>query len=260
MFSTGRGLGYFRQPAEGRGPWETWLLLSYAGDQGSKEECGKWVCKRLLSLNFDEVPDLGHGIWNDCKLALRRSGHWSHVLLMLLSWNVRHGPWSEDALMQEVLGAVKNFLNYVRKPTDSPLFMSLVGRMAFDQQSEFLGLFQDDLPAALLQRFRDFNPFQLSGSKTNLNRFMSVLKMGRDTAASWTFTYLAMLLACLDAGYLTGSRFLRLLAAGPDMPDRSTAANRACCRVRPRQGLCQPVGGGNHDVCRASESNQAAKH
>ena len=120
--STGFGLKAFQlpeDPAE-RPPWDQWPLLSYAGDQGSKEECGKWALKSKYNLNFDEVPDLGHGVWNDCKLALKMAGHYSHVGLMMIAWNMRHGPWAEDARQMEVQAVLTNCFHDFSTATAEP--------------------------------------------------------------------------------------------------------------------------------------------
>ena len=116
FISGGVGLAAFAAGAREGKPWHQWPLLSYAGDQGSKEFSAVQCMKYKLRLNLDEVPDAGHGVWNDCKKALRQSGHWSHTCLMMLSWNVRHGPWAEDVRMQEVVGCFKNFFKVTKDP------------------------------------------------------------------------------------------------------------------------------------------------
>lgn len=116
FISGGVGLAAFAAGAREGKPWHQWPLLSYAGDQGSKEFSAVQCMKYKLKLNLDEVPDAGHGVWNDCKKALRESGHWSHTCLMMLSWNVRHGPWAEDVRMQEVVGCFKNFFKVTKDP------------------------------------------------------------------------------------------------------------------------------------------------
>lgn len=211
--STGSGLKAFQLPADPaqRPPWDKWPLLSYAGDQGSKEECGKWALKTKFNVNFDEVPDPGHGVWNDCKLALRMAGHYSHVGLMMIAWNMRHGPWAEDARQKEIEAVISNFFADFPKPQQSPLFMSLVQRMSFDQEDTELE-HCEDLPGEMYRRFKEENPFAKKyGAKVNWNRFMGFLKQGRDEASRWTFTYLSCLLCCLEQGYFSGAKFRRVL-------------------------------------------------
>ena len=172
--NTGLGFGHFALTAEQRKqkPWHQWPLLNYAGDQGSKEQCGLWVLKRKLQLNMDEVPDQGHGVWNDCKLGLKAIPDlWSHTLLMLLAWNVRHGPWQEDIRFAQVLGNVRNQAKHGKEARQLPLFMSLIDRMVFDQQDPSL-VFVDDVPQGLLEVF--------------LNQAHSVTRAPRPTSTgSW---------------------------------------------------------------------------
>ena len=209
---TGLGFGHFALTAEQRKqkPWHQWPLLNYAGDQGSKEQCGLWVLKRKLQLNMDEVPDQGHGVWDDCKLGLKAIPDlWSHTLLMLLAWNVRHGPWQEDIRFAQVLGNVRNQAKHGKEARQLPLFMSLIDRMVFDQQDPSL-VFVDDVPQELLRRFFESNPFSHKGTKTNLNRFMATIKKAKETASDWTFTSYALTSACLELGMLQGNKFLQV--------------------------------------------------
>lgn len=134
VVSTGFGLGHFAIPGDlgDRPPWHEWPLASYAGDQGAVEESGKYVLKWKLRLNFDEVPDPNHGVHNDIKCGLKDSGHWGHVGLMMLTFNVCHGPYQEDSRFHEVRRALKHFFETTERAQDSVLFLSLAERMAFD--------------------------------------------------------------------------------------------------------------------------------
>ena len=45
----------------------------------------------------------------DCKLALKKSGHWTRVSLVLITANVPHGSWSEEQRDSVSLGDINSF-------------------------------------------------------------------------------------------------------------------------------------------------------
>ena len=224
----GIGLRHFQQPEDlrERGHWSTWPLLSYAGNQGPKEERGKNYLKHAAFLNFDESPDTAHGCWNDCKLGLKYSGHWTHIAVMMLLWNVPHGPWGEDKRFHETRACLKSFFERIKKPQDSPLFRSLLDRMDFDQQDPALSA-RDELSSLLLDRLKAATPWSTKSAKVNLNKFMSAVKAGLDTAADWTFTYFAYLQVCLDQGYLTEAKYRRAKVKADAVEERGTGEAKA---------------------------------
>lgn len=237
---TGVGLAHFKQPASlsDRGPPLSWPLLSCATDQGSVEVSAINFCQQELKLNMDDCPDMGHGCWNDVKLALRRSGLMPHTSLMMLTWNVPHGPWAEDRRYGEVVECFNNFFRTTSVPEDSWLFMELLPRMIFDLNDP--GLVGNPEAAQLVfDRLRHDNPFANKGAKVNFNRFMSAVKAAEEETARWTFRLFAYMMTCLEQDYLAGSRFVKLLQKSESMPDRSTsAAKNSATEIAVAQG-CQ---------------------
>lgn len=53
------------------------------------------------------------------------------------------------------------------------------------------------------------NPFEKKGTKVNMNRFMSAVKVGKEQESCWTFTLFGYLITCLDQGYFKGGKFQR---------------------------------------------------
>ena len=193
--STGKTLKHFSQPEDvaERGPWHTWPLLSYAGDQGPKEECACHVLARKpeCKINIDRVPDPSHGVWNDCKMALKASGHWNHTGLMMLTWNMKHGPFGEDKRQNEISGSMRQYFAHTKNPRDSPLFMSLLPRLIFDCQDESLN-FRSNAEDLIWAKLKMENPYAAKGgSQCQLNRFMGYLKEAWKRAPTWTQEYMA---------------------------------------------------------------------
>ena len=91
----------------------------------------------------------------------------NHTALMMLCWNVPHGPWAEDVRYAEVLGCFENFFKTIAAPQDSWLFMELLPRMLFDlQDPELSG--HPNAADIVFERLRDENPFSTKGSKVNI--------------------------------------------------------------------------------------------
>jgi hypothetical protein len=112
VHATGYGLKRCAQPSSAdRSDWSTWPLFAYTGDQGPVETAGLNFLQFETKLNLDALPDFAHGMWNDCQAALRSANLYAFQSLMLMLWNVRHGPWSEDVRFSEVQSVVETFLS-----------------------------------------------------------------------------------------------------------------------------------------------------
>lgn len=212
------------QPSE-RPVWSSWPYLSISCDQGSVEESAKNYAQQQLSLNLDDFPDPGHGVWNDVKLALRRSGLWPHTCMMMLVWNVPHGPWSEDRRYGEVLRQVEQFLKNTKVAADSWLFMQLLPRMLFDLQDQSLAS-HPEAAGLLFQRMVEDHPLRRKGAKISMNRFMSAIKMGDEDAQRWTQRYFFYLMTSVEQDYLHGRGFEALMAKGGLLSQSVDTASR----------------------------------
>lgn len=224
---TGYSLKHFQLPPqpEDRPHWALWPLLTVSSDQGSVELAGHHFCQFALRMNWDCCPDVGHGCWNDIKKAIRSSSQWNFVTLMMLTWNVPHGPWSEDVRFHEVVGSFDNFFRANPTPESSWLFGHLLPRFLFDlQEPELLG--DPAAPQIIFDRLRNENPFQNKGSKVCMNRFMSVIKVGEHEAPFWTMRLFGYLVTAIEQDYLTGKKFVKLLGADNEMVDRTTASGK----------------------------------
>jgi hypothetical protein len=132
---TGRGLATFRRPAdESLSPFE-WPRLSLAPDQGTDGLAALSFLMYDQSINIDITPDTSHGMWRDVQLSIKRTGHWSFLLLMVASFNIVHGPFEEDRFYNVVKEAVLEYFT-VADPATCPIFQHYLPYILQDRGEE----------------------------------------------------------------------------------------------------------------------------
>lgn len=109
------GLRYFRQPKELSrrcSPAWTWPTMTLASDSGSDILAGvNFLCRsQTMLLNLDWVPDLNHAAWNGFRAAAKGAGLWRHVLLLLMSQLMRHGPWQQASRLQQARESLGQYM------------------------------------------------------------------------------------------------------------------------------------------------------
>lgn len=161
----GTSLQRFKAPSDeaSRGPWHTWPILSWCFDQGSPEMSATAFLEYSMKANFDLFCDPEHGSWRDAQLAIKRSGHFVHHQLYLAALNVPHGPWSEDVRWAQVTSHLKHWLDTTSSAEQSPLFLDLCERMAWDQGDSSM-MMDGDLPQRMLSLLRSSDFMSRKGS------------------------------------------------------------------------------------------------
>lgn len=119
------GLIMFRPDAESSA-WSdpfTWPWVGIAMDLGSDGNCAYWALERMWKLNCDQYNDQSHGINCDHTLMLKSCGLHGLWCLMVVSWNMPHGPRRGDDLrMHQMRSCLKNL--YESDPFQQPLYMA----------------------------------------------------------------------------------------------------------------------------------------
>lgn len=210
-------------------PWDKWPLISVSVDQGSPEMSAVNFLQQAARINIDDVSDFAHGCHRDLSLALKRIGAWPHVLLQLATWNIPHGPWSEDVRHREVVACYKSLFEQHPRPESSPLFMSLLPHL-IHEAGERSTAAEDHTVDRFWNMLQVFNPFAVKGAKTNLNRFLSYLGQGSIEADLHTSRLFGYLSCCLEQDYLGNSKLTRLICQKKSKfqsgPSRTTNASR----------------------------------
>ena len=86
--------------------WESWPYLALNFDHASENVCAYNYLDRFLNGNTDLFGDPSHGANRDTLLSLDRSGLKQFLQVMMVSWNLPHGPADDDSwsnLLDEVI-------------------------------------------------------------------------------------------------------------------------------------------------------------
>ena len=106
-------------------------------DLGPDSTCGCFARELKLELNCDLVGDFGHGGNRDVFLSLDEAELKGFFQVMMMHFNVPHGPSNDEGWLQTINDAV-DFLKRHRRAKDTPLFLSNVAPIK--EQLELLGV------------------------------------------------------------------------------------------------------------------------
>lgn len=121
------GLKYFKKEGgDGACLWESpfsWPYLAVSQDLGSDGNCGYHAMERHWRLNCDQWNDQSHGCACDWDQMLRHMGIKSFWVLMVVSYNMPHGPRKGDDLRLHQLKDCLESLYETDDPNEVPLFL-----------------------------------------------------------------------------------------------------------------------------------------
>ena len=76
-------------------------VLNLVMDQGLVGVAATAFLQNQLHLSLHAQWGTSHRCWNDCKGALKDSGNWGFILLLVVLLNSNHGPWASPAFWEE---------------------------------------------------------------------------------------------------------------------------------------------------------------
>ena len=184
------------------------------------------ILTRRMSFNVDITWDTSHGANNDLWMMLDQVGKKGAMLQFLVSYNVPHGPWSEDARYHQSVAALSDMFE-TSTPAQSPLFMSMWVQILHDFREA--GLLSDSASADdVWEAMRTHSPWRRKGSKLVKSRFMAFVRESRMEIAQLSARALGYLYVCLELGWLKGSLPVTLFDSGAktssDPAEKSTKA------------------------------------
>lgn len=204
------GLKYLRQPeaiAE-RGPASQWPKATLSLDLGSDGVAAANYAQRVLKLNIDLAPDASHLAHRSLVQSFKESGLWVFVQTAMLTFNCPHGPWYDDLRYQQVREAMSGLFR-TEAASSCPLFVALADSIAFDQKDN------PNLPDLELESLWEFvkgsRIFEVKGTKSNCNRFMSMLIQGKSEIDKWGAKQFAYNYACLEMGFFATAKFQKVV-------------------------------------------------
>lgn len=147
-------------------------------DQGSDDRSGVFALSyhTPLQLNMTAYWDPAHGSWRDILRMVKSCGHYSFMLLTMVTVNLPHGPESSDMRFQQLKEAMSHHFA-VSSPSTSPLFSALAPRMMEEMKADVGSDCICTMPE-LWKYCKNKVFYTKKGYKANLNRFHSVISEG----------------------------------------------------------------------------------
>lgn len=203
--------------------WAEWPHVSIAMDQGPDGLAACWLLLHK-GANITIFCDPSHGAWADTKQLLKDNQLFSWWLLMMVGWNVPHGPWNDDqrfALLRE--GWEDMEAHHTAR--SSALFQhyapdileDIGGTSALDLDGD------GSVDIAVWRHMLADPPTAKKGMKINLNRFFHGLEFARQDLHRWHARLLAYEYIALEQGMLASRRIdkVRVRAASHDADEES---------------------------------------
>ena len=209
------GLKYFRRDESDLWTrWEEWPTLGISIDLGSDGVAGWCALAYGYSVNTFLLPDASHSVQRSFEGMLKDSGLWDFWLLMLISWNLEHGPHTDRARHYQIKEALQTLLTN-RTPAQVPLFQQLAGAMVADLEDG--GVMQFPRERAIEAELWDWLvQYSKSGTlhrRVSTNRFGGTQNAAMKHAPYWSVELFTRTFLALEMGWLKGSKFVQKITA-----------------------------------------------
>lgn len=219
--------------------WADWPGLGLAMDLGADGVAGASALMYGFDCNVWAWPDPSHTCQRSFEAVLKETGLWSMWLLLLVSWNLEHGPFSDRHRHSQLREALSVFLD-MRRPEQSPLFLELCPIIAKDLEEAGLATFdrqrglEDEVWRYLQERARQGG----LGRRVSMNRFGGTQHAALLHRPLWAVELFERTLLALELDFLSGSAFVQKVVMKEDGAEKSTDPRkpqidekglRACC-------------------------------
>lgn len=186
--ATGKGSEYFRAAPGERSPdAHRWPYLAVAPDQGADGLCCGFFLRYAKHMNLELRYDPSHGVWRDQESAMRHCRLVSFAYLMLVVYNLAHGPWDANTRFAQLTESASEFLQGASP--DDPLLQhyaeDLVAHFAMEGE-----VGDEDLMQALLARLKEVASGETKGTQVKMCRFANFVDVAR--SFDQTFTWQTM--------------------------------------------------------------------
>lgn len=184
--------------------WRGWPHLSIAMDQGSDGVCAVWWLQSQ-GVNLSVWCDPSHGAWADTKQSLKDTNLLGFWMLVMVGYNVPHGPWNDDARYALLKEAFADFQrNHTAKTSE--LFQHHAAEILHDigGRSQLPG--EKAVDEELWDMMCRESPVARKGYKVNLNRFFHGLQVARDDMRHWTARLMLYQFTAIENGMLASRR------------------------------------------------------
>lgn len=242
------GLDDFRyREEEGTSPWSSWRSwphLNITIDQGSDGLAAQWYL-RHMGMNCTVWCDWSHGAWNDVKSMLRERDLWGWWILMMVTYNVPHGPYNDDQRYGQVMEAWEDCKRHFNH-NDCVLFQEYAPAMMTDTADSDGSGETPSLESLWASMLAD-PPLRKKGYKCNLNRFFGGTKVAREDLSKWHQRLFQYEYTALECSMLSSRKFEKIVIkprdiavdAGEGEPKATTDSARFQLDEKALRSCCQ---------------------
>jgi hypothetical protein len=209
--------------------WRTWPHLNLGEDQGADDVCATfWLKSKKLSLT--EWWDFAHGAWCDLRGVLSEVDLYQFWLLMMMAWNLAHGPHDDDHRFNQMRDLWKE-LKQSEIGHTLPAFLEAVPRM-YDEHDNPPECTAENSAKVMFDTIDDEDSVHKKGYKINLNRFFSGTRHYRDELKRWSKEEFKIEYMAVEMDMVGGKKLGKLMmgeGAGQSADNvelGSTASNR----------------------------------
>ena len=177
-----------------------WKHLNMAIDQGGDGLAAMvWLFHWLINITF--WLDFSHGAWRSIQGTISDLGLKSWWLLMLVMFNVPHGPWNDDFRFGQLTECWKEMRDHLA-PELVPLFMACAPLMLDDVDHATKVALGSNWCKALWDDCLQEPPLQKKGYKVNQNRFFGGIKTAREDLKVYHKTQVVEEHAAIEGGMM----------------------------------------------------------
>ena len=188
--------------------WRMWPSLAVSIDCGSDGVCAVSALQRHedFMLNLLVWPDPSHAACRSIDQALRGSQLRPFWLMMLISFNLPHGPDRTGERGMQLAEAARDLFSTV-EPNKCPRWQELAPRMLEGLGESGIELPGVDDPEVELWSYLKSRPWVgRTGERCNMNRFMSSLTAAKEHLPMWWIHLFERLFMCLEMDFMKSNR------------------------------------------------------
>lgn len=209
--------------------WRTWRHMLLSIDQGADGLSATNFLKHL-GMNISIACDFSHGANNDYHDAVKDIGLQPWWLLMMLTFNIEHGPWGEDLRWNQILECFKELEEH-GAPKRCELFLAYAPQMLDELRGYDRFVLQaDEDPEVTLWRFvMDEQPLKNKGTKAQLARFMDSRNKAAAFVHLWSVKRFAYEYCAIESGMVRTKVASLKVQPPPANDDHSTTDPARLC-------------------------------
>jgi len=198
-----------------------------------------------MALNVDQHPDFSHGANRDQIMMLKTVGLYQLWLLLVVSWNLPHGPDRDDMRFHQLREATEHLFE-TTTPGSCPLFLGHSHEMVRELRDagvDFPG--EAGVEQELWNYLKKRGFYVTVGSRFNMCRFQSCIATAEDNVGTWLVDWLERTHAAVVLDFLHGkaleNKIILMSSAADEVPEGGGSTNPAKVSVQDRtlRSCCQ---------------------